>query len=49
MKLAADPVELFEEALWFAVVIDWTTKFLFSLSPPAFISIDSNCFCKLRF
>ena len=49
MKLAAEPVDDLEEARWLAVVIDWTTKFLLSLSPPAFISIDSNCFCRLRF
>ena len=39
----------FEETLWLFVVIDCTTKFLLSLSPAAFISIDSNCFYRLRF
>lgn len=48
MKLAADPVLDFEEARWFAVCIDWTTKFLLS-EVSVFISIDSNCFWRERF
>ena len=50
MKLVYEPELDFEEALWFAVVRVLTTKctvFFFVLVIGFYISIESNCFCRL--
>ena len=50
MKLVYDPELDFDEALWLAVVRVFTTKwtvFFFVLVIGFYISMESNCFCRL--